>query len=395
MEKAVSNMVPGRAKPLAGFRVLDFTTMVAGPYCSRLLADCGAEVLKIEEPSGDHMRNARPLRNGQSAYFAALNCGKKSLSIDLKSERGRAAAADLAACSDVVLENFRPGVMKRLGLDYSELARRRPELVYCSISGFGQSGPRASQAAYAPVIHAASGFDHTHAVYQDGDRRPARTGIFTADYLAAVYAFGAIQTALIGRLRQGYGQHIDLALMDSMMSLLVYEYEAVQFPSDTPRPLFGPLATQDGFVNVAIVNQRNFEQLADVSGNSRWKSDPRFSTPHARPANWKALMEEVEVWTRRHSARQCEEILMAAGVACSRYQTVAEAMADPQVVVRGSWSEAEDGAGRLKVLNPPFRFGDGSVGAGGKVPSLGEHTREVLETLLSLETADVDALVTT
>src|SRR5262249_22408016 len=246
---------------------------VAGPYCSRLLADCGAEVLKIEDPSGDHMRKARPLRNEQSAYFAALNCGKKSLTLDLKSEKGRAAAAELAARSDVVLENFRPGVMKRLGLDYAELARRKPELVYCSISGFGQSGPRASQPAYAPVVHAASGFDHTHALYQGGNRRPARTGIFTADYLAAVYAFGAIQTALIGRLRHGHGQHIDVALMDSMMSLLVYEYEEVQFPSDTPRPLYGPLATHDGFVNVAVVNQRNFEQLADASGNPHWKSD--------------------------------------------------------------------------------------------------------------------------
>jgi len=366
--------------------------MVAGPYCSRLLADCGAEVLKIEDPSGDHMRNARPLRNGQSAYFAALNCGKKSLVLDLKSEKGRAAAAALAARGDVVLENFRPGVMKRLGLDYAELASPRPDLIYCSISGFGQSGPRASQPAYAPVAHAASGFDHTHAVHQGGNHRPAKTGIFTADYLAAVYAFGAIQTALIGRLRHGHGQHIDVALMDSMMSLLVYEYQEVQFPSDTPRPLYGPLATRDGFVNVAVVNQRNFEQLADVSGNPHWKSDPRFSTPHVRPANWKALMDEVEAWTRRHGARQCEEILMAAGVPCSRYLTVAEAMADPQIAARGSLSEAEDGAGRLKVLNPPFRFGDGSIGTGPRVPGRGEHTREVLESVLSLDAADVDAL---
>jgi len=147
--------------PLAGLRVLDFTSMIAGPYCARLLADCGAEALKIEEPHGDHMRERPPLRNGHSAYFGHLNAGKKSIVLDLKDAGDHRRAIELAAASDVVLENFRPGVMARLRLDYGALCAIKPDLVYCSISGFGQSGPRAQQPAYAPIIHAASGFDHT------------------------------------------------------------------------------------------------------------------------------------------------------------------------------------------------------------------------------------------
>jgi crotonobetainyl-CoA:carnitine CoA-transferase CaiB-like acyl-CoA transferase len=357
--------------PLAGLRVLDFTSMIAGPYCARLLADCGAEVLKIEEPHGDHMRERPPLRDGHSAYFGHLNAGKKSIVLDLKSDAGRRAAIELAATSDVVLENFRPGVMARLGLDYETLAAAKADLVYCSISGFGQTGPRAQQPAYAPIIHAASGFDHTQFTYQDDQDRPAKTGIFIADVLAAVYAFGAIQTALIGRLRHGHGQYIDVALMDSMLNLLVFECQEAQFPSGVRRPLYAPLRARDGFVIVAPVNQRNFEQLADAVGHGEWKSDPRFATLTARTRHWDAMMAAIEQWTSARGARDCEDLLMTAGVPCSRYLTVAEAMAEPQIVARGAFGVVTDGAGSFLVPNPPFRFADGSVEVGGAVPELG------------------------
>ncbi|MGZ5907355.1 MAG: CaiB/BaiF CoA transferase family protein [Reyranella sp.] len=374
-------MTPLPPAALDGIRVVDFTSMIAGPYCSRLLADCGAEVLKIEEPAGDHMRNGRPLRDGHSAYFASLNCGKKSLVIDLKSADGQILAADLVQASDVVLENYRPGVMRRLGLGYETLAARKPELVYCSISGFGQTGPRAGQPAYAPVIHAASGFDHTQFSYQGGDR-PAKTGIFVADVLAAVYAFGAIQTALVGRLRHGRGQRIDVALMDAMIGMLVYECQEAQFPSDTRRHLYGPLAASDGFVAVAPVNQRNFEQLAHATGNAGWIGDARFATAQLRSTHWDQLMSDLETWTRARTARDCEETLMAAGVPCSRYLTVGEAIADPQAKARGTMAEVEDGGGPLRVPNAAFKFADGSIGARRHVPALGEHTTEVLQQVL-------------
>ena len=366
-------------KPLAGIRVVDFTSMIAGPYCTRLLADCGAEVVKVEEPNGDHMRSRPPLRDGHSTYFGHLNAGKQSVALDLKSEEGRDSARLLVAASDVVVENFRPGVMKRLGLDCATLSASKPDLVYCSISGFGQTGPRAEQPAYAPVVHAASGFDHTQFTYQDGQDRPAKTGIFVADVLAAVYAFGAIQTALVGRLRHGNGQFIDVALMDSMINLLVFECQEAQFPSKERRPLYVPMRARDGFVIVAPVNQRNFEQLADAVGCPEWKTDPRFATVAARTAHWDALMSAIENWTATRAARDCEEMLMAAGVPCSRYLSVAEAMADPQLSARGSLATVTDGAGSFLVPNPPFRFGDGSVGVGPDVPALGAGKESMLE----------------
>ncbi|WP_426442568.1 CaiB/BaiF CoA transferase family protein [Bradyrhizobium genosp. P] len=380
-------------KPLSGIRVLDFTSMIAGPYCSRLLADSGAEVLKLEGLSGDHMRAGKPLRDGHSTYFGHLNCGKRSLAVDLKSAEGRSIAVDLAAQSDVVLENYRPSVMKRLGLDYASLASTHPDLIYCAISGFGQTGPRSGQPAYAPIVHAASGFDHAHFGYQDGVDRPAKTGIFVADVLAAVYAFSAIQTALVGRLRYGSGQFIDVALMDSMINLLVYECQEAQFPSATRRHLYVPLRAKDGFVIVAPVNPRNFEQMADATGNPAWKSDPRFKTGEARSAHWSELMDEVEAWTRVRSARECENTLMAAGVPCSRYLTVADAIADPQVTSRGTMATVEDGAGTFLVPNPPFKFSDGSVTAQRRVPTLGEDTRAVLQDILKMSPMKIDTLV--
>lgn len=385
--------VAAKKAPLSGMRVLDFTSMIAGPYCSRLLADSGAEVLKLEDLSGDHMRNGKPLRDGSSAYFGHLNCGKKSVSMDLKSPEGRALAIGLAAKSDIVLENYRPGVMKRLGLDYASLASSHPDLIFCAISGFGQTGPRAGQPAYAPVVHAASGFDNAHFGYQDDIDRPAKTGIFVADVLAAVYAFSAIQTALVGRLRHGVGQFIDVALMDSMINLLVYECQEAQFPSDTRRHLYVPLRANDGFVIVAPVNQRNFEQMADATGNPGWKDDPRFKTGDVRATNWTKLMDGVEAWTVVRSARECENTLMAAGVPCSRYLSVADAIADPQVVSRGTMASVSDAAGPFLVPNPPFKFSDGSVGVRPHIPELGEDTRSVLQDVLKLDATKIDMLI--
>jgi CoA:oxalate CoA-transferase len=369
-------------RPLAGIRVVDFTSVIAGPYCTRLLADCGAEVLKIEDAEGDILRARAPMRDGHSAYFGHLNAGKKSIVLDLKSREGHAAARDLAVASDIVVENFRPGVMKRLGLDYVTLAALKPDLVYCSISGFGQSGPRATQPAYAPVVHAASGFDLTQFTYQDGEGKPAKTGIFVADVLAAIYAFGAIQTAMIGRLRHGTGQFIDVALMDSMINLLVFECQEAQFPEKARRPLYVPMQARDGFVIVAPVNQRNFEQLADAVGHPEWKNDPRFATGAARTVHWDALMAAVEAWTSTRTARACEDLLMAAGVPCSRYLSVADAMADPQLAARGSLATVTDGAGPFLVPNPPFQFADRSVGVGSTVPPLGADTSSTIKKIL-------------
>ena len=187
------------------------------------------------------VRQRPPLRGGMSTYFASMNCGKRSVVLDLQTDEGRRLARELADSADVVVENFRPGVMKRLGLDHATLAADNPRLVYCSISGFGQSGPMASAPAYAPVIHAASGYEMAYSEYQRGSDRPANNGIFIADVLGASYAFGAIQLALYEREKSGRGQAIDVSLMDSVLGMLIYEMQAAQFPPERPRQVYEPV----------------------------------------------------------------------------------------------------------------------------------------------------------
>jgi len=188
---------------LGGLRVLDLTTTIAGPHCTRLLADLGASVIKLEAPEGDMMRTRPPLRDGVSSYFGQLNAGKQSLVLDLKQAAAVEIVKRLVRRTDVLVENFRPGVMARLGLDYGALAPLRPELIYCAISGYGQTGPSAGLPAYAPVIHAACGYDVAHMSYQDGRTRPDNNGIFIADVLSGTYAFGAILAALQQRHHTG------------------------------------------------------------------------------------------------------------------------------------------------------------------------------------------------
>ncbi|MFZ1966031.1 MAG: CoA transferase, partial [Bradyrhizobium sp.] len=191
-----------------GLRVLDFSTTIAGPHCTRMLADMGAEVIKIEPAEGETMRIRPPVRNGSSSVFGTLNAGKKSIVLDLKSPEAVEIVRHVVKDADILVENFRPGVMRRLKLDYPSLHPFNPRLVYCSISGYGQTGPSAELPAYAPVIHAASGYDMAHLAYQPGRNRPDYCGIYHADVLTGVYAFGAISAALYQRQLNGRGQHI-------------------------------------------------------------------------------------------------------------------------------------------------------------------------------------------
>src|SRR6184192_3738052 len=237
----------------AGLRVLDFSTTIAGPHCTRMLADMGAEVIKIETEEGETMRTRPPVRNNCSTAFGQLNVGKNSLVLDLKSPKGAEAVRRLVATADVLVENFRPGVMRRLKLDHASLHELNPKLIYCSISGYGQTGPSAELPAYAPVIHAASGYDLAHLAYQGGDRRPDYCGIYIADVVTGTYAFGAIMTALYQRRETGAGQLIDVSMLESMLSLTLSEMQLAQFPGTfvAGRPVFGPIETKDGYINLS------------------------------------------------------------------------------------------------------------------------------------------------
>ena len=364
---------------LERIRVLDFTTTIAGPHCTRLLADLGAEVIKIEAPEGDMMRTRPPLRNGASTSFGQLNAGKKSIVLDLKTPPAVEAVRRLVATADVVVENFRPGVMRRFGLDYEALAPIKPELIYCAISGYGQTGPSSQLPAYAPVIHAASGYDLAHMAYQGEERRPDYCGIYIADVLTGTYAFGAIMTALYHRQFTGRGQMIDVSMLESMLSLTLSEIQAAQFSlPQMGRPVFGPVATKDGYINLSIASERTFQNLAAASGHPQWITDPRFAQYQHRRANWGELIDELEEWSKERSTAEVQAVFDRHGVPSSPYRTVREAMADPQLAHRRAFAEIQDAGGTFQALNPPFLMSDTPAAACPHVASLGENSEEVL-----------------
>ncbi|MDA9468577.1 CaiB/BaiF CoA transferase family protein [Bradyrhizobium sp. CCBAU 53415] len=362
-------------KVMAGLRVLDFSTTIAGPHCTRMLADMGAEVIKIETDGGETMRTRPPLRKGCSTVFGQLNVGKKSVVLDLKSEDGREAVRRLAATADILVENFRPGVMRRLRLDYDRLCQVNPRLIYCSISGYGQTGPSAELPAYAPVIHAASGYDMAHLAYQPGRNRPDYCGIYHADVVTGTYGFGAIASALYQRTVTGLGQHIDVSMLESMLTLTVVELQSAQFAvKPPPRPMFGPTETENGYVMITVASEKTFQGLMSVIGRPEWISDPRFATYAARRENWADLMDGVEVWSRELTTDACLVALGAAGVPASAYRTVSEALADPQLAHRQALSEVRDQGGSFRVLNLPFRMSGADTTPGQTMAVLGEHT---------------------
>lgn len=377
---------------LDGVRVLDFTTMMAGPYCTRQLADLGAEIIKIEPPAGEQNRRAVPIRDGESMVYGHLNCGKHSLAIDLKTDEGRAIVRDLAQHCDVVVENARPGVMARLGLDHAQIRSVRPDVIYCSISGFGQTGPASQNPAYAPVVQAASGYEMAMLEQQPEMSRPGFVGVFLADVMAAVQAFGAISAALFARERTGEGRYIDVSLMESVIWLLVYEIQLAQNPLDTPRGYYRPVRARDGFVMVAPGGQLTFENMAHATGHPEWINDPRFRTHPDRNRNYAELMALVESWTAERSAEECERLLMASKVPCARYRAVEELFDDPQLAHRNAFTTVSDPAGGYRVPNMPFTMPDTPAGARDWVAPFGGSAAEVLGRLLDMAPDAVEGL---
>jgi CoA:oxalate CoA-transferase len=380
-------------RPLHGLRVLDFSTTIAGPHCSRLLADMGADVVKVESPEGDLMRSRPVQRDGAGTMFGQLNAGKRSIVLDLKRPESIAAIKKLAAKVDVVLENYRPGVMKRLGIDYPELAKVNPRLVYCAISGYGQTGPAAGRPAYAPVIHASTGYDMAHLFYQQGRERPDNCGIFVADYASGSYALGAILAALYQRNASGQGQMVDVSMFETLVGMLLGEVNRAQFDFEMPsRPMYGPVEAKDGYVMLATASERTFQDMATAAGRRDWLTDQRFEKYPDRRMNWDQFVDEFEAWSKELTVKECVAALEKHGVPCSPYLTVTEALQDPQVEHRGSLCTIEDSAGSYKSPAPPFRFSGSALQSGPKVADLGEHTSSVLAEA-GLSDGEIKALV--
>lgn len=375
--------------PLEGVRVLDFSIMLAGPYCARLLADVGAEVIKIEPPEGDEMRLRAPVRDGQSAYFGQLNAGKQSIALDLKSPDAIKLVHRLVESADILVENFRPGVMERLGLGFETLRKINPRLIYCSISGYGQAGAQAERAAYAMIVHAESGFDRTLMRYAGERDRPAAGAVFVADILGGIFAFSAIQTAMVQRVRTGEGQRIDVALMDCMLNLLVYELQEAQFSEPVARPTYGPVRTKDGDILIAPVSARNFAALRDLTKLPELSSDPRFTSVPARGANWAAMMQVVEKWTTQHTVEECLAALDRAGIPSARFRDPAEALNDPYLADRGTFAPITDAAGEFQGVNAPWRMSGSRTGIGPEIPSVGFHRDQILARVLGLSADEI------
>lgn len=380
-------------RPLDGLRILDFSTTIAGPHCARLLADMGADVVKVESTEGDLMRSRPVQRDGFSTMFGQLNAGKKSIVLDLKKPESVAAVKKLIATVDILVENYRPGVMKRLGLDYAELAKVNPRLIYCAISGYGQTGPGAGRPAYAPVIHASTGYDMAHLFYQQGRQRPDNCGIFVADYASGAYAMGAILAAVHQRHATGKGQMVDVSMFETLVGMLLGEVNRAQFDFEMPsRPMYGPIEAKDGYVMLATASEKTFQDMATAAGRRDWLTDPRFEKYQDRRMNWGLLVDELEEWSKQMSVKEVVAALEKQGVPCSPYVTVTEALKDPQVEHRGSLCTIEDGGGTYQSPAPPFRFSGSPLQSGPKVAALGEHTKTVLAQA-GLTQTEIEALV--
>ena len=388
--------------PLAGLTIVDLTRVLSGPYCTMLLADMGARVIKIEQPGrGDDTRAwGPPFVGEESAYFLSINRNKESVTLDFKAAEGRRILNQLISTADVVVENFRPGVMSRLGLDYATLAEHHPRLVFCSISGFGQNGPRRDHAGYDAVIQAEGGL---MSVTGDADGRAFRVGVAVTDLVAGLLAAQGIALALFARERTGRGQQVDISMLDGVISLLSYhasiylttgaESRRVGNRHATIAP-YDTFSAADGELFLAVGNDDQFGRFCKAAGLQKLLEEERFSTNPLRVANEAALKEIIEPVMRRRKRDEWIRSLADAGVPCGAVRSVPEALSDPQVSARRMIETVEHAVlGSMKVLGTPIKLSDTSASVRSAPPTLGQHTDKVLAEL-GLSGTEITALKT-
>ena len=376
--------------PLTGLTIVDLTRVLSGPYCTMLLADMGARVIKVEQPGrGDDTRAwGPPFVGKETAYFLSINRNKESVTLDFKKPEGRSILGQLISRSDVVVENFRPGAMARLGLDYATLSAEHPRLVFCSISGFGQDGPRRDQAGYDAVIQAEGGL---MSVTGDADGRPYRVGVAETDMVAGLLAVQGILLALFARERSGRGQNVDISMLDGVISLLSYHASIYLTTGAESRRVGNRHATiapydtftaADGELFLAVGNDDQFQRFCAATGLPRLLEDARFSTNPSRVANEAALRALLEPVIRARTREQWLRELAAAGVPCGAVRSVSEALSDPQVSARRMIEAVEHAVlGPMKVLGTPIKLSDTPASVRTAPPTLGQHTDAVLAEL--------------
>ena len=397
---------------LKGVRVLDLTRVLAGPLCGQLLADLGADVIKVERPhSGDDSRawgppyladsNGNPTK--ESAFFCAYNRGKRSITIDLRKPEGRDLVKKLAQASDVLLENYKVGTLKRYGLGYEQLSEINPKLIYCSITGFGQTGPYRARPGYDTIIQAMGGLMSITGLQEGASGAgPVRVGIAVIDFMTGLYATIAVQSALLRRAQSGKGQYIDLSLLDvqvSALSAVAMNYlvsgkvptrQGNRLPTVYPSDAF---QCRDGYLMVIVGNDEQFRRFCEATGLNGLETDPQFRTNEIRVQNADHLSAKITKALSTRGVDEWLELLQKAHVACGPINNIAQVFEDPQVVARRMLVKmAHPLAGQMQTIANPIQFSDGAIQYERAPPLLGQHTREVIEEVLGLTSIEIEEL---
>ena len=396
---------------LSHIRVLDLSRVLAGPWCTQILADLGADVIKIERPgSGDDTRQWGPPfvsvdggGNEESLYFLATNRGKRSMTLDLSDSRGQKVVHELAALCDVVVENFKVGALARYGLDYETLKEINPSLVYCSITGFGQTGPYADRAGYDFMIQAMGGLMSVTGEAEDvAGTNPQKVGVAIADLVTGLYSANAIQTALIHRERTGQGQYIDMALLDCQVAILANQAMTYLAAGQTPvrmgnaHPNIVPyqvFETQDGHIILAIGNDGQFRRFCELADQPHLAQDPRFVANRGRVKHRAQLIEALALLMKSKNTDDWLNLLEPEGIPCGRINSIDETLNDPQVIHRQMRTQAlHSSLGEVNLLGTPLKLSETPGEVRRAPPVLGEDTDQVLREVLGYEDSAIRGL---
>lgn len=385
-------------KPLQGVRVLDLTQILSGPYATQILADLGAEVVKIEQPGGDKARRNGPFHDGHSTYFASVNRGKKSLTLDLKNRSGRGVFYQLARHADVVVENFRPGVAERLGIGFEEVKEINPHIIYAACSGFGHTGPASGRPALDIIIQALAG---TMSLTGEAAGPPTRVGFSVGDLGAGLYLAVAILAALYQYRTNPQATFIDVSMLDSQVALLENAFARyfatgqVPGPTGSRHPVIAPFQcfqAQDGPFVVAVSTEAQWVQFAQASGHPELLADERFQTSSDRVRHIDQLEDLLKPTFKTRRAAEWIERFETAGVPVGQVKTVAEAAEDPQLLAREMFSTVHFGSSTLRVVASPLFFNGQMVEVASTVAELNEHQEEVLGEILGYNPEDIARL---
>lgn len=389
------------SKPLEGIRVLDLTRVLAGPFCTMMLSDLGAEIIKVEVPvTGDDSRTFGPFRNGQSLYFINVNRGKESIAIDLKTEAGKKLLVDLAKECDVVVENYRPGTMEKLGLGWETLHAANPRLIYAAVSGFGHTGPDSGRPAYDILVQAMGG---VMSITGWPELPPTRVGLSMGDITAAIFCATGVTTALYQREKTGLGQKVDVSMLDCQLSILENALVRYQVDGKAPTPLgtrhptitpFQAFRGSDGWFVIAVGNDTLWKNFCGAVKRPDLLADARFTTNGDRTKHYTELLPELE---RMLEAKTCDEwlaILEAAGVPAAPVNTVDKVMKNRQLAARNMFVTVEDEkAGTVTVPGNPIKMESiPETATRRKAPAVGEHTESILRDVLGLDQATIASL---